>query len=124
MQNPNEDTEWNDVLRAKGILPPKPKEAEVTEEDLIAKNLGLEQLVAGSCMAATSTKNLIVSQMTIPLVQGMLKYAFKADPTNPSGSCTDPAPSGCAPPFRLRPAAGTPPACTAMAATMPPPASG
>ena len=36
MQNPNEDTEWNDVLRAKGILPPKPKEAEVTEEDLIA----------------------------------------------------------------------------------------
>ena len=36
MQNPNEDTEWNDVLRAKGILPAKPKEAEVTEEDLIA----------------------------------------------------------------------------------------
>jgi len=35
MQNPNEDTEWNDVLRAKGILPPKPKEAEVTEDDLI-----------------------------------------------------------------------------------------
>ena len=32
MQNPNEDTEWNDVLRAKGILPAKPKEAEVTEE--------------------------------------------------------------------------------------------
>ena len=35
MQNPNEDTEWNDVLRAKGILPAKPKEAEVTEDDLI-----------------------------------------------------------------------------------------
>ena len=35
MQNPNEDTEWNDVLRAKGIIPQKPKEAEVTEEDLI-----------------------------------------------------------------------------------------
>ena len=30
MQNPNEDTEWNDVLRAKGIIPEKPKEAEVT----------------------------------------------------------------------------------------------
>ena len=29
MQNPNEDTEWNDVLRAKGIIPEKPKEAEV-----------------------------------------------------------------------------------------------
>jgi hypothetical protein len=43
-------------------------------------NLGLEQLVAGSCMAATSTKNLIVSQMTIPLVQGTLKYVYKSDP--------------------------------------------
>ena len=36
MQDPNEDTEWNDVLRAKGIIPQKPKEAEVTEDDLIA----------------------------------------------------------------------------------------
>ncbi|KAL1381338.1 hypothetical protein pipiens_013547 [Culex pipiens pipiens] len=35
MQDPNEDTEWNDVLRAKGILPPKPKEAEITEDDII-----------------------------------------------------------------------------------------
>ena len=35
MQNPNEDTEWNDVLRAKGILPPKPKEAEINEDDLV-----------------------------------------------------------------------------------------
>lgn len=33
-QNPNEDTEWNDILRAKGILPPK-KEKEITEEDVI-----------------------------------------------------------------------------------------
>ena len=36
MQNPNEDTEWNDVLRAKGIIPEKQKEAEVTEDDLVA----------------------------------------------------------------------------------------
>lgn len=34
MQDPNEDTEWNDALRAKGILPPK-KEAEITEDDII-----------------------------------------------------------------------------------------
>lgn len=33
MQNPNEDTEWNDILRSKGILPPKEKE--VTEEDVV-----------------------------------------------------------------------------------------
>ena len=37
MQNPNEDTEWNDVLRSKGILPPKPKqtEAAITEDTLV-----------------------------------------------------------------------------------------
>ncbi|EFX90162.1 hypothetical protein DAPPUDRAFT_126671 [Daphnia pulex] len=29
-----EDTQWNDVLRQKGIIPPKPKEAEVTEEQI------------------------------------------------------------------------------------------
>ena len=33
MQDPNEDTEWNDVLRAKGILPPKEKK--VFEHKLI-----------------------------------------------------------------------------------------
>ncbi|KAH3711440.1 hypothetical protein DPMN_071109 [Dreissena polymorpha] len=33
-KDPNLDTEWNDVLRAKGILPPK-EEKEITEEDLI-----------------------------------------------------------------------------------------
>lgn len=34
MQDPNQDTEWNDVLRAKGILPPH-EAVEVTEEDLV-----------------------------------------------------------------------------------------
>ena len=34
MQNPNEDTEWNDVLRSKGILPPKEKEV---DKDTIVK---------------------------------------------------------------------------------------
>ncbi|XP_063367452.1 viral IAP-associated factor homolog isoform X2 [Cydia amplana] len=33
MPNPNEDTEWNDVLRAKGIIPQKEKE--VTEDDIV-----------------------------------------------------------------------------------------
>lgn len=32
-QDPNEDTEWNDILRSKGILPPK--EPEITEESLV-----------------------------------------------------------------------------------------
>ena len=35
MQDPNEDTEWNDILRAKGIIPEKQKEAEVTEDDIV-----------------------------------------------------------------------------------------
>lgn len=34
-QDPNEDTEWNDVLRQKGILPPKPKEKEISEDDIV-----------------------------------------------------------------------------------------
>ncbi|XP_065359351.1 viral IAP-associated factor homolog [Calliphora vicina] len=35
MQDGTEDTEWNDILRAKGILPPK-KEAEITEDQIQA----------------------------------------------------------------------------------------
>lgn len=34
MQNPNEDTEWNDILRSKGILPPK-KEKEISEDKIV-----------------------------------------------------------------------------------------
>ena len=32
MQDPNADTEWNDILRSKGILPPK--ELDITEEQM------------------------------------------------------------------------------------------
>ena len=42
MQDQNEDTEWNDILRAKGIIPEKPKEKEITEEDIVSM---LEQTV-------------------------------------------------------------------------------
>ncbi|KAH8380465.1 hypothetical protein KR009_010837, partial [Drosophila setifemur] len=34
--DPNEDTEWNDVLRAKGIIGPKAKEAAITEDQIQA----------------------------------------------------------------------------------------
>ena len=43
MQDPNEDTEWNDILRRKGILPPKPVEPEIEDpdpEELEAKDYG------------------------------------------------------------------------------------
>lgn len=35
MQDPSEDTQWNDVLRSKGILPPKPKEATIDEQTIV-----------------------------------------------------------------------------------------
>ncbi|KAK2582815.1 hypothetical protein KPH14_008902 [Odynerus spinipes] len=35
MQDPNEDTEWNDILRRKGIIPEKTKEKEVTEDQIL-----------------------------------------------------------------------------------------
>ncbi|CAK6968545.1 phosducin-like protein 3 [Scomber scombrus] len=34
MQDPNEDTEWNDILRKKGILPPKEVPKDDEEEEL------------------------------------------------------------------------------------------
>lgn len=41
-QDPNEDTEWNDILRKKGILPPKeePKDDENEELAIQQKSLG------------------------------------------------------------------------------------
>ena len=37
MQNPNEDTEWNDVLRSKGILAPKQSQEATIDEDTLVK---------------------------------------------------------------------------------------
>ena len=37
MQNPNEDTQWNDVLRSKGILPPRDKDGPTIDEDTVVK---------------------------------------------------------------------------------------
>ena len=43
-------------------------------------NVGLVQLNSADCAGATATKDLIVSQMTIPLIQGTIKYVYKSDP--------------------------------------------
>lgn len=42
LKDPNEDTEWNDILRKKGILPPKeiPKDDEEEEEALQQQSVG------------------------------------------------------------------------------------
>ncbi|KAF4526059.1 hypothetical protein B566_EDAN015078 [Ephemera danica] len=36
MQNPNDDTQWNDILRSKGIIPGKQKEKEITEDEIVS----------------------------------------------------------------------------------------
>ena len=75
MQNPNEDTEWNDVLRAKGILPAKPKEAEVTEEDLIRM---VEQTIkqkSGSELDILSYTNVLT-----PEQKGVTMFIFREGP--------------------------------------------
>lgn len=36
-KDPNADTEWNDILRRKGILPPKEEPKEDEEEELALK---------------------------------------------------------------------------------------
>lgn len=36
-QDPNADTEWNDILRKKGILPPKEEPKDEEEEELALK---------------------------------------------------------------------------------------
>ena len=49
MQNPDEDTEWNDVLRAKGILPPK-KELEVDEDTVVQVSYNYVELELQKCI--------------------------------------------------------------------------
>ena len=53
MQDPNEDTEWNDVLRAKGILPPKQTKKDITEEDIVSM---LEQTIQQKTGGRLDTK--------------------------------------------------------------------
>jgi len=49
--------------------------------------LGRDKILQAKCASVSDEFALIVSQMTVPLVQGTLKYAFKSDKANPQGSC-------------------------------------
>lgn len=44
-QDPNADTEWNDILRKKGILPPKESLKELEEEEEEKEEQRLQQSV-------------------------------------------------------------------------------
>lgn len=58
MQDQNEDTEWNDVLRAKGIIPQK-QELEVTEDDLVNMvEAAIEQRSKGKDMSEMKLEEL------------------------------------------------------------------
>merc|ERR1719443_492052 len=41
---------------------------------------GRIKILAGDCYSVVGEFDAIVDQMTVPLIQGMLKYAYKADP--------------------------------------------
>merc|ERR1719379_1099176 len=51
--------------------------------------VGRDYILNYDCAGADKAFHDIVDQMTVPLIQGMLKYAFKSDPANAQGSCTD-----------------------------------
>merc|ERR1719316_1044360 len=49
--------------------------------------MGRNKILSGDCFTVVKDYDDIVDQMTVPLIQGMLKYAFRADPANDQGSC-------------------------------------
>ena len=54
-KDPNEDTEWNDVLRAKGIIPPK--EPQITEDDIVNMlEETIEKKAQGECILCHKRK--------------------------------------------------------------------
>lgn len=66
MQNPNEDTEWNDILRQKGIIPEKPKEPEITEDDIVAM---VEQTIEKKANGTTiKTSTRIINHILIIII--------------------------------------------------------
>jgi len=62
--------------------------AKVNVDMLQLSEHGRDKILAGKCEDARKDFEKMVDIMTIPLVQGALRYAFKADPENERGSCT------------------------------------
>merc|ERR1740138_303176 len=48
---------------------------------------GRDLIIAADCAGAEPVVQKIIQLMTVPLVQGTLKYAFKAEPANANGDC-------------------------------------
>jgi hypothetical protein len=54
--------------------------ANANEKHLENARRGRNKILQGDCFTVTKEFDAIVDQMTVPLIQGMLKYAYKADP--------------------------------------------
>ena len=48
---------------------------------------GRDLIIAGKCAEAEPLIDNIIKQMSIPLIQGTLKYAYNSDPANAYGDC-------------------------------------
>ena len=72
MQDPNEDTEWNDVLRAKGILPPKEKK--VNREDKQKKEQRTEQNKFKGRNDGSTGKEGAVFNITIAIFKDIMQF--------------------------------------------------
>merc|ERR1719197_1681867 len=70
--------------------------AKANTKHLAFARQGRDKILAGDCFTVQDDLDGLVDQMTIPLIQGMLKYAYKADPANNAGDCSaTPITSGC-----------------------------
>jgi hypothetical protein len=61
--------------------------AKVNQKMLAMTKHGRDKIKILDCYGAQVELDGIVDQMTVPLIQGMLKYAYKADPKNEGGVC-------------------------------------
>ena len=60
----------------------------VNDKALASATAGLEKILQANCSSAKDDFSSIVTLTTIPLLQGLLRYVYLADPTVNGGSCT------------------------------------
>jgi hypothetical protein len=61
--------------------------AKANVKHLLNARRGRNKILAGDCYTVVGEFDAIVDQMTVPLIQGMLKYAYKSDPAVSGVSC-------------------------------------
>ena len=64
-------------------------ESSANAKALAIANEGLEKILAEDCDGVADELDKFVVQMTIPVIQGMVRYLYLADPVINEGSCTD-----------------------------------